>query len=149
MKSCDELVIDSWRWRNHSGSSRCLGIRRPRYQSSTSGKNYIEMFLNKPERVFGLQVRCKESDIFQNLGNFLVILEFFEILEFCGNSWFFLEYFRIFWGYFLTIFGDFLEFIWIFWEFWGEFSGISLGILWEYGRNYLFVTILVFVKILG
>ena len=58
--------------------------------------------LNKPERVFGLQVRCRELDSFK-IRNFLRKL--------CGN---FLDFFRDFLeeflGFFLDLFGGF------FWE---------------------------------
>ena len=80
-----------------------------------------ELFIfcfNIPERVFGLQVRYRELDIFK-------IRNFFE--KFFGN---FLEFFGIFWGNFLDCFWrNFLERI--FWE--NFFRRISWGedFFWE------------------
>ena len=87
--------------------------------SRTDFCQIFETFLNKPERVFGLQVRCRELDVFKIfLRNFLRnCLEFF--LDFLWN---FLGIFkRIFLG---RIFLE--EFFWrIFWEdfFWRIFLG--------------------------
>ena len=51
-------------------------------------------YKNKPERVFGLQVRCRELDIFKIVGIF------------CEIVWNFLEIV----GKFLEFFGSFLDF---------------------------------------
>ena len=69
---------------------------------------------NKPERVFGLQLRCREWDIFKTLGFF------------CEIVWKFLE-----------IFGNFLVF------FWNLCFEIFRGFFWRifleefFGRNFL------------
>ena len=81
---------------------------------------------NKPERVFGLQVRCMELDIFKILGIFWnsgLLVEFFG--DFLGG--FFLR--NYFGGFFWRIFlGD------IFWEkFFGRFfwEDFFRRIFWE------------------
>ena len=94
----------------------------------TFGKLFA-FWKNKPERVFGLQVRCRE-------------LEFFEIL-----FWNFLDFFWNFWGsfgIFLNFLGDFfLKFFRNFSEgfFWRNFfwRNFFWGIFWEkfFGRNFL------------
>ena len=70
---------------------------------------------NKPERVFGLKVRCRELDIFKILDIFGIFLEFF--WNFFGFFW---ESIKIFLGNFWRIFCE--EF------FGGNFLG---GIFWE------------------
>ena len=82
--------------------------------------------VNKPERVFGLQVRCRELDIFK-------IIEFFEFWgDFFGGI-FWKDFFgRILWeDFFGRIFlGGF--FGRIFWEdYWEDFLGGILCLHWN------------------
>ena len=56
---------------------------------------YVEK--NKPESVFGLQVRCRELDIFKILEFFWIFMEFF------------LSFFGIFLNFFLKLMGIFPE----------------------------------------
>ena len=88
--------------------------------------------INKPERVFGLQVRCRELDIFQFLGIFWEIV------------WNFYGFFE---GIFRNFFAIFLEFFWNFLE-----NFFCVLYCWNFlnmkGID-LFVKILVFVKILS
>ena len=82
----------------------------------------MDKMKNKPERVFGLQVRCRELDIFKIRNFFRNCLEIFWIYQgfFWGIFWIFLGFFIIFGGIFWEeFFGR------IFWE--GFFLKIFLG----------------------
>ena len=66
---------------------------------------------NKPERVFGLQVRCRELDNFKILGIFCECLEIFRI--FFRNCCGIFEFFWIFFEFFFEIFREFFRrFFW-------------------------------------
>ena len=65
--------------------------------------SFSKTLSNKPERVFGLQVRCKELDIFKILGIFGIF----------GEEFFWRNFFGVFLG---GIFGDLGGNSWIFRE---------------------------------
>ena len=98
----------------------------------------LGFYTNKPERVFGLQVLCRELDIFKIIECFEFFGEFFGRIFLGGFFW------KDFFG------GDF--FGGIFWNdflggfFWRIFLG---GILWEVLLSRFLQGIDVFVKILG
>ena len=69
-------MVEFFYWDQNCRSSYLIITKKNNTLQSLE-KWIIEFCENKPERIFGLQVRCRELDIFKLLGNFLHFLEKF------------------------------------------------------------------------